>query len=163
MTLNAITLDDYFKLIIKPTDTKETTMFDVMKEATASVKAKWTEFMNDSFKFVDVTDKYEQLDDYWSFELRSSAYESDGEVVPAQHDFILDTNDATWMDVVDRVLDVLGKHYCYNIKEQVYYSVAYPLNHPDSAGYGRELNDEVLQKLLLSFPEVYERTGHIEA
>jgi hypothetical protein len=31
MTLNAITLDEYFHLIIKPTEPKETTMFEKTK------------------------------------------------------------------------------------------------------------------------------------
>ena len=59
-------------------------------------------------------------------------------------------------------LDEMEKHYGYSIKEQVYYSVSFPLNEMDGftgkpyAGYGRNLNDNVLQQLLLAFPEIYE-------
>jgi hypothetical protein len=66
------------------------------------------------------------------------------------------------MEVLDRILDEMSKHYGYNIKEQVYYSVEFPLNELDDrtgkpfAGYGRSLNDKVLQQLLLAFPEVYD-------
>ena len=60
------------------------------------------------------------------------------------------------MEVLDTILDAMEAHYGYNIKEQVYYSVHFPLNMEGEAGYGRSLNDEVFQKLLLSFPEVYE-------
>ena len=59
------------------------------------------------------------------------------------------------MEVLDKVLDVLEKHYEYNIKEQVYYSVTFPINNPEYAGYGRCLSDELLQQLLLAFPELY--------
>jgi len=51
---------------------------------------------------------------------------------------------------------VMGEHYGYNIKEQVYYSVAFPMNIEGNSGHGRMLNDEVVQKLLLAYPEVYE-------
>jgi hypothetical protein len=158
MTLNAITLDQYFHNIINQpriVEIKEPNMFDIMK-------AKWTEFWTTSFKFVEVPDKYavnnapELQEDAWVFGMSTGEYEIDGEVVTAQEDIIVGDNNGTWMETLDHILDIMSKHYGYNIKEQVYYSVAYPLNHPDSAGYGRELNDEVLQKLLLSFPEVYE-------
>jgi hypothetical protein len=60
------------------------------------------------------------------------------------------------MEVLDNVLDAMEAHYGYNIKEQVYYSVHYPLNQPEYAGHGRCLNDERLQQILLAFPELYE-------
>jgi hypothetical protein len=53
-------------------------------------------------------------------------------------------------------------HYGYSIKEQVYYSVAFPMNDIDErtgepyAGYGRCINDELFQQLLLAHPELYE-------
>jgi hypothetical protein len=122
-------------------------MFDVMK-------AKWTEFFTTQFKWIEepttVTD--DEPEDSWAFYAHTSAYDD----IATKETFIKGAQDGTWMEIVDQVLDVLSHHYGYNIKEQVYYSVAFPLNHPDSSSYGRELNDEVLQKLLLSFPEVYE-------
>jgi hypothetical protein len=93
---------------------------------------------------------------YWAFEMFTPDYTCDGEFEPKQHDCIIELNDTTWMEVLDQILDVMGKHYGYNIKEQVYYSVTFPLNDPECAGYGRCLNDDVLQQLLLAHPEVYE-------
>jgi hypothetical protein len=78
-----------------------------------------------------------------------------------KHTVLLEPNDTTWMEALDKILNVLNKHYGYNVKEQVYYSVTYPLNELDEngeelAGYGRSLNDELFQKLLLTHPELYE-------
>ena len=141
-----MTLEQYFHLIVNNDKPKELTMFDV-------VKAKWTEFFTTQFKWIEepaaTTD---EPTDSWAFYAHTSAYDD----IAAKETFIEGVQDGTWMEIVDQVLDVLSHHYGYNIKEQVYYSVAFPLNHPESSSYGRELNDEVLQKLLLSFPEVYE-------
>ena len=93
---------------------------------------------------------------YWAFEMYTPDYVCDGEFEPKQHDCIIELNDTTWIETLDQILDVMGKHYGYNIKEQVYYSVTFPLNDPECAGYGRSLNDDVLQQLLLAHPEVYE-------
>ena len=90
-------------------------------------------------------------DGYWAFYARTSAYED----IEAKESYIGGEQDGTWMEILDQILDVLGHHYGYNIKEQVYYSVHFPLNKEGEAGYGRSLNDEILQKLLLSYPEVY--------
>jgi len=92
---------------------------------------------------------------YWAFEMYTPDYVCDGEFEPKQHDCIIELNDTTWIETLDQILDVMGKHYGYNIKEQVYYSVTFPLN-DECAGYGRSLNDDVLQQLLLAHPEVYE-------
>ena len=146
-----MTLNEYFHLIVKQPPIKETTMFERQIDY---IKSKWNELLNTRYGFTDEPDAV--LEDSWAFEIHTSGYVSDGEIVLPQHDFIVDSNDGTWMDVLDQILDVLGKHYGYNIKEQVYYSVAFPLNQEGYAGYGRSLNDEVLQKLLLSYPEVYE-------
>ena len=142
-----MTLDDYFHKIVNTQPPKELTMLEALK-------AKWNEFWSFGYTWVEEPDAV--LEDSWAFEIHTSGYVSEGEIVLPQHDFIVDSNDGTWMDVLDQILDVLGKHYGYNIKEQVYYSVWAPLNKEGCAGYGRELNDEVLQQLLLSYPEVYE-------
>jgi hypothetical protein len=103
-------------------------------------------------------------DDYWAFEMYTGEWYSDdrGELIPVKHTCIIEPNDGTWMEVLDKILDEMEKHYGYNIKEQVYYSVAFPNNtlyySPEGlppAGYGRNLNDTVLQQLLLAYPEVY--------
>lgn len=123
-------------------------MFDVMK-------AKWTEFWTNRYAFINPTQDEEE--EGWAFVMSTPSYvDAEGQTVPAKYDVIQGDNDSTWSETVDQILDVIGKHYGYNIKEQVYYSVAFPLNHPECAGYGRSLNDEVLQQLLLAHPEVYE-------
>lgn len=102
-------------------------------------------------------------DDYWAFEMVTHEWIDEcNEVHPLKQTIIIEPNDTTWMEVLDRILDEMSKHYGYNIKEQVYYSVEFPLNELDDhtgkpfAGYGRSLNDKVLQQLLLAFPEVYD-------
>jgi uncharacterized protein involved in high-affinity Fe2+ transport len=79
-----------------------------------------------------------------------------GDTVKPVHTVLVEPHEGTWMEVLDTILDAMEAHYGYNIKEQVYYSVAFPLNDPECAGYGRSLNDDVLQQLLLAYPEVYE-------
>jgi len=150
-----MTLDDYFKLIIKPTETKETTMFDNLKAHFLSL---WTK----PVKFVEQPHTPE-IEDIWGFEMYTGKWVDEcGQTHPAIHTWVQEPHEGTWMEVLDRILDAMEKHYGYNIKEQVYYSVAFPHNEPCPytgelpAGYGRSLNDEVLQKLLLSYPEVYE-------
>jgi hypothetical protein len=145
-----MTLDDYFHKIVNTPPLKELTMLEAMK-------AKWTEFFTTQFKWIEETKEPTEPEDSWAFYARTSAYED----IAAKETFINGEQDGTWMEIVDQILEVLGHHYGYNIKEQVYYSVAFPLNDPDCAGYGRELNDEVLQKLLLSHPEIYETHGHV--
>ena len=143
-----MTLDEYFHKIVSDNKPKELTMFDV-------VKAKWTEFWTTRYSFVDTPQQEEE--EGWAFVMSTPTYgDSDVGFIEAKYDIIQGDNDTTWMEIVDQILDVIGKHYGYNIKEQVYYAVTFPLNHPESSSYGRELNDEVLQQLLLSFPEVYE-------
>lgn len=158
-----MTLDDYFKLIVRPTETKEPTMFEKTKmffneqiercaEKINSLLTKPTAFVEEDPKLYD--------DGYWAFEMYTPEYTCDGKLEPKQHDVIIEPSDTTWMETLDQILDIMGKHYGYNIKEQVYYSVHYPLNIEGEAGYGRCLNDKVLQKLLLSYPEVYEAEKH---
>jgi hypothetical protein len=140
------TLERYFARIVSTQPQKELTMLDVLK-------AKWNEFWTHSWVFTDAQElkKPQELDDYWAFYARTTAYED----IEAKESYIAGEQDGTWMEILDQILDVLGHHYGYNIKEQVYYSVHFPLNKEGEAGYGRSLNDEVLQKLLLSYPEVY--------
>ena len=73
---------------------------------------------------------------------------------------LVEPHEGTWFEVLDRILDAMEAHYGYNIKEQIYYSVNFPLNDTDDKGipypgYGRCLNDERLQQILLAFPELY--------
>ena len=149
-----MTLDDYFKLIIKPTQ-KETTMFEKTKMFFTEQIEKINSLLTKPTAFVE-QDPALYEEGYWAFEMFTPEYTCDGEFEPKQHDCIIEPSDTTWMETLDQILDVMGKHYGYNIKEQVYYSVNFPLNDPECAGYGRSLNDAVLQKLLLSYPEVYE-------
>jgi hypothetical protein len=151
-------LTQYFQQINKKPQIKEATMFkDTLNYWKEKFSLLWT-------KPVSFTDNREMVEeDYWTFEMRTGAWENfDGEVVPTKHDFIVDTSERSWMDTLDQILDVMGKHYGYNIKEQVYYSVKFPLNRIDDKtgvpyeGYGRSLNDDRLQLLLLAHPELYE-------
>lgn len=147
-----MTLEQYFKLIIKPTETKEPTMFkdkiDYLKEKFISLWTKPTTFVEE-----DPT-LYE--DGYWGFEMYTPEWiDEGGDTVKSIHTSFLIPHDGSWVDVLDTVLDALEAHYGYNIKEQVYYSVNFPLNNPDQAGYGRCLNDELLQQVLLAHPDLY--------
>ena len=167
-----MTLDEYFHKIVskaEPTVTigwepswvltpynqppKEPSMFEYLKN-------KWTELTTTRYEFQ--SEPLNGEEDYWVFEMHTSAYECDGESIPMKHNIIMEKNDSTWHDTLDQILDVMGDHYGYNIKEQVYYSVHFPLTIEGVAGYSRMLNDEVLQKLLLAYPEVYDVKGHIE-
>jgi len=139
-----MTLEQYFHVINQP---KEPNMFEYLKN-------KWTELTTTRYQFEP--EPLQGEEDYWAFEMHTSAYECDGEAVPMKHNIIMDANDSTWHETLDQILDVMGEHYGYNIKEQVYYSVAFPLNSEGMTGYGRMLNDEVLQQLLLAHPEAYE-------
>jgi hypothetical protein len=154
MTLKPLTLDEYFHLIIKPTQ-KETTMFEKTKMFFNEQIEKINSLLTKPTAFVE-EDPALYEDGYWAFEMYTPEYTCDGEFEPKQHDCIIEPSDTTWMETLDQILDVMGKHYGYNIKEQVYYSVTFPLNKEGHAGYGRSLNDEILQKILLAYPEVYE-------
>ena len=122
------------------------------------LKNKWNELTTTKYEFVEEDPKLYE-DGYWAFEMYTPEYVNEhGETVKPVHTVLVEPHDGTWMEVLDQILDVMGKHYGYSIKEQVYYSVAFPHNIEGEAGYGRSLNDAVLQKLLLSYPEVYEVT-----
>lgn len=159
-----MTLDEYFHKIVNKQPEKETTMnflnismwFNEQIEKINSLLTKPVAFVEEEPKLYE--------DGYWAFEIYTNEWIDEFEEVrPVKHDVIIKDNDSTWHEVLDQILDVMGEHYGYNIKEQVYYSVAFPNNtlyySPDGkpqAGYGRMLNDEILQKLLLAYPEVYE-------
>jgi len=160
-----MTLDEYFHSIInKPriVYVKEPTMFDQFKIAVANAQSNFMSLWTKPVAFVEETPTVME-DDYWAFEMVTHEWIDEfNEVHPLKQTIIIEPHDTTWMEVLDRILDEMEKHYGYNIKEQVYYSVAYPLNEVDDrdrkpfAGYGRCLNDNILQQLLLAFPEVYE-------
>ena len=163
MTLKPQTLDEYFKLIVKPLETKEPNMFDKVKASTQAAIDKFSSLWSKPTTFVDNAVKSEEVEDFWAFEMYTGEWEDfDGSPQPFQHTFISNSMDATWMGVLDTILDAMSKHYGYDIKSQVYYSVAIPLNdnckytEKPSAGYGRSLNDEIFQQLLLAYPEVFE-------
>jgi hypothetical protein len=157
-----MTLDQYFHLIInnKP-KVQEKSMFDNVKASMQSVREKFALLWTKPTTFVDNSQLKEE--DYWAFEMMTSPwYNEHDEAIPTKHTMIVETTNGTWMEMLDQILDSLNEHYGYDIKEQVYYSVKFPLNevNPDThkpyAGYGRSLNDDVLQQLLLAHPEVYD-------
>lgn len=168
MTLNTPheLLEDYFRTIVKST-VKEPTMLEKTKmfftqqiEKINSLFTKPTTFVDNSYlqKFLEDCE-----DGYWAFEMYTPEWINEsGETVKPVHTCLIEPHEGTWMEVLDRILDAMEKHYGYSIKEQVYYSVNFPLNDTNSytgnplPGYGRCLNDERLQQILLAFPELYE-------
>ena len=107
--------------------------------------------------FVQENDPVSYEDGYWGFHMYTPEWvDEHGEIVEPIHTSFTVPHEGTWVEVLDRILDAMEAHYGYNIKEQVYYSVNFPLNNPEFAGHGRCLNDERLQQILLAFPELYE-------
>lgn len=157
-----MTLDQYFHLIINQPPKKGQTMMLKLSMFFTEQLEKINSLLTKPTAFVEEDTKLHE-EGYWTFEMHTPEYLCDGEVEPEQYDALFDLNDSTWMDTLDQILDVMGKHYGYNIKEQVYYSVTFPTNDVSPvdgevmAGHGRMLNDGILQQLLLAFPEVYER------
>lgn len=163
-----MTLEQYFHTIINQPRivyVKETTMFERSVEKTKMFFNEQIEKINSLLtKPVAFQDTEPALEgDYWAFEMYTGEWEDEhGETMPVKHSIVLEPHDGTWMEVLDKVIDELEKHYGYPIKEQVYYSVVYPHNEEcpwtgdELAGYGRSLNDNVLQQLLLAYPEVYQ-------
>ena len=138
-------------------------MFDAIK---AKLKDLWTT----KYSWMDQDpphEEEEELEEGWALIMRTNSWVDEYEELhPMLETIIQGNNDGTWMETLDQFLDVLSKHYGYNIKEQVYYSVAMPINGVSPytgevmAGSERSLNDEVLQQLLLAYPEVYDWKGH---
>lgn len=150
-------LEDYFNRVInQPTTIKgetEMSLFTQLKEKINSLLTKPTKFVDETNTVV-----IDPPEDTWSFSMFTGPWYNDdtGEDVTGKSTRITEETNGTWMEQLDKILDVMSEHYGYNIKEQVYYSVVLPFNIEGEAGYGRCLNDEVFQKLLLSYPEVYE-------
>ena len=172
-----MTLDEYFHVINKP---KEFSMFEAFK-------AKMTAWFTHTWEFKDAGQARKEIerltdeifkaecelrkgleedpklheDGYWAFEMCTPEWvDLGGETVKEIHTVLVEPNEGTWIEVLDRILDAMEAHYGYSIKEQVYYSVNFPLNDTDDRGnpfpgYGRCLNDERLQQILLAFPELY--------
>jgi hypothetical protein len=142
-------------------------MFERSKAYFQSLKDSWTSLYKWDVEIIDNSPAIHIDNDYWAFEMYTEPYiDENGKVVPEKHSVLLEPHETTWMDILDKILDEMEKHYGYSIKEQVYYSVTYPINGDSfpyegvsEAGKGRQLNDEVLQQLLLAFPEVYETFG----
>ncbi len=161
-----MTLDEYFHVINKQ-PIKEQTMFERSKAYFQSLKDSWSSL----YKWdVEIESNETAMEgDYWAFEMYTEPYvNEEGKRISAVHSMLIEPHETTWMEVLDKILDEMEKHYGYNIKEQVYYSVSFPLNIDNEytgtplVGKGRCLNDEVLQQLLLAFPEVYETFGQKE-
>lgn len=155
-------LEKYFERIVNTSQPKELTMFEKTKLFFTQQIEKINSLLTKPVAFVEQDPKAMDTD-YWAFEMYTGDWINEhGETVPVKHTLTIEPHEGTWMDVLDKVIDEMEKHYGYPIKEQVYYSVVFPMNEPCPytgelmAGYGRMLNDEVFQKLLLSFPEVYE-------
>jgi len=165
-----MTLDDYFHKIINKQPEKEKTMNFLalsmfFTRQLENLKKLWYK----PTIFVEIEDPARYEDGYWAFEMYTEPYtDEEGKRIPATHSLLIEPHETTWMEVLDNILDEMEKHYGYNIKEQVYYSVSFPLNIDNEytgtplVGKGRCLNDEVLQQLLLAFPEVYETFGQKE-
>lgn len=164
MTHDPLTLEQYFHEIVNKPIEKEPTMFDQFKIAVANAQSNFMSFWTKPVAFVEDEKHTLMEDDYWAFEMVTYEWIEPLEetVHPMKHTLVVEPHGTTWMEVLDRILDEMEKHYGYNIKEQVYYSVEFPLNEVDErtgkpfAGYGRCLNDKVFQQLLLAFPEAYE-------
>jgi hypothetical protein len=162
MTLNAHkALEQYFHAIVNKQQ-KETTMFEKTKMFFTEQIEKISALLNKPTTFVDNSVITDCETGYWGFEMYTPEYTSDGETFPVQHTILIEPHEGTWMELLDQILDAMEVHYGYSIKEQVYYSVEFPFNEIDErtgkpyAGYGRCLNDGLLQQLLLAHPEVYE-------
>ena len=161
-----MTLEQYFQKIVNKQPEKETTMnFSNISmwftEQLDKFKNLWTK--PTTFTDNPVLTGYEDCEDgYWAFEMYTPEWvDSSGETIKPVHTCFITPHEGTWFEVLDTILDAMEKHYGYNIKEQVYYSVNFPLNDTDHEGkpfpgYGRCLNDERLQQILLAFPELYE-------
>ena len=156
-----MTLDDYFHVINQPK--KETTMMLKLSMWFTQQLEKINSLLTKPTTFEDNAVLTDCEDGYWAFEMYTPEWVDEfGETVKSIHTSFTTPHEGTWMEVLDRILDAMEAHYGYNIKEQVYYSVNFPMNEPSPytgelfAGHGRCLNDERLQQILLAFPELYE-------
>jgi len=157
-----MTLDQYFHTIVNKPVIKETTMFDKTKMFFTQQIEKINSLLTKPTAFVE-QDPALYEEGYWAFEMYTPEWVDEfGDTVKPVHTCFIEPHDGTWIEVLDQILDAMEVHSGCSIKERVYYSVEYPLNEPELAGYTRCLNDEVLQKLLLSYPEVYDFKGYTE-
>ena len=158
MTLKPLTLEQYFHTIINQ-PAKEITMFEKTKMFFNEQIEKINSLLTKPTSFVEEVDPTLWEDGYWAFEMYTPEWvDEHGDTVKPVISVLHEPHEGTWMEVLDRVLDAMEAHYGYNIKEQVYYSVTFPMNDPDFPGFSRCLNDDRLQQILLAFPELYEST-----
>ena len=142
-------------------------MFERSKAYWQSVKEAWTNLYvwEHPNKVADPLDEIDLEDcpDYYIFEMYTAPwYDTEaGKLVESKRSLVVGDQvgdaDPSWTTVIDKILDEMSKHYGYDLKSQVYYSVTCPINDIFPEKAGRMLNDEILQQLLLAFPEVYER------
>lgn len=161
MTLNKHNaLEQYFHKIIKPLN-KEPSMWEKIKDFILDKLTKpdpdvVTEVTDKSSPYADSKDKIVvemYTEGYYSWERQ--------EEVPPVHTVFYNNMNSTWVEIVDSFLDELEKHFGYNIKDHVYYSLHHPMNLPELSAYGRQLNDERFQLLLLAHPELYENEPEV--
>jgi hypothetical protein len=154
-----MTLDQYFHLIInKPriVEFKEPDMFEKTKMFFTEQIEKLNSLLTKPTAFVEEDPRLYE-DGYWAFEMYTPEWvDENGETQKPVHTVLIEPHEGTWIEVLDCILDAMEANYGYNIKEQVYYSVTFPLNDPECAGYTRCLNDELLQQVLLAHPELYQ-------
>jgi len=150
-----MTLDQYFHLIVNKQQ-KETIMFEKTKMFFTEQIEKINSLLTKPVAFKEEPET--AFDDgYWAFEMYTPEWINEyGETEKPVHTCFIEPHEGTWIEVLDRILDAMEAHYGYSIKEQVYYSVTFPLNDPECAGYTRCLNDELLQQVLLAHPELYQ-------
>ena len=154
-------LEKYFERIVN-TQPKELSMMLKLSMWFTQQLEKINSLLTKPTTFEDNAVLTDCEDGYWAFEMYTPEWVDEfGEIVKPVHTSFTVPHEGTWMEVLDRILDAMEAHYGYNIKEQVYYSVNFPLNDLDNEGnpfpgYGRCLNDERLQQVLLAFPELYE-------
>jgi len=151
-------LEQYFHKIVNKQPKKEKTMnfLELSMFFTKQIE-NFKKLWYKPTVFVEIEDPKLYEDGYWAFEMYTPEWvDEHGDTEKPVHTVLVEPHEGTWIEVLDQILDAMEAHYGYNIKEQVYYSVHFPHNIEGEAGYGRSLNDDVLQQLLLAYPEVYE-------
>ena len=157
-----MTLDEYFHKIINQTPKKEQTMMLKLSMFFTEQFEKLNALLNKPVSFIQEDDEHEGSD-YYIFEMYTAPWydTEEGKLVESKRSLVIGDQvgdpDPSWTTVIDMILDEMSKHYGYDLKSQVYYSVTCPINDIFPEKAGRMLNDEILQQLLLAFPEVYER------
>lgn len=149
MTHDHKPLEAYFRRINQQ---KEFTMFEYLKSQFSQL------FQTETIVSPEPIPDPEPSPDFYRIEMFTAAYTSQFEDIPTKYSYFTGdhVDSETWMHIMDRFADMLSYHYGYDIKEQIYYSVKFPLNMEGEPGYGRSLNDDRLQLLLLANPDTYE-------